>query len=93
MPDFVPDPAGADYVYVQLADFLEGEIGAGRLPVGARLSSEDEMVQIYSVSLSTIRRALAVLRERGLVRTVPVKGTFVTERPAPGSGGGAAAAP
>ena len=73
----MPDPTSDKYVYAQLAEYLSGEIAAGRLPVGAKLLAEDEMVGAYGVSLSTIRRALGILRERGEVRTVPVKGTFV----------------
>jgi GntR family transcriptional regulator len=77
VPEFVPDPTSDKYVYAQLAEYLSAEIAAGRLPIGARLLAEDEMVETYGVSLSTIRRALTVLRERGEVRTVPVKGSFV----------------
>ncbi|WP_205629243.1 winged helix-turn-helix domain-containing protein [Jiangella muralis] len=81
MPDFVPDHTADVYVYVQLADFLVDEIRAGRPPAGGRFLGEDEMVGEYGVSLTTVRRALAVLRDRGVVRTVPVKGTFVIGPP------------
>ncbi|SEF14176.1 GntR family transcriptional regulator [Jiangella alba] len=81
MPEFVPDYTSDTTVYVQLADFLADEIRAGRPSAGGRLPGENEMVGIYGVSLTTIRRALGVLRERGVVRTVPVKGTFVIGPP------------
>ena len=32
----------------------------------------------YAVALMTARRAIKDLRDRGLVRTLPSKGTFVT---------------
>jgi DNA-binding GntR family transcriptional regulator len=35
------------------------------------------MTDIYQVSIGTVRRAVRELRERGLVATLPAKGTFV----------------
>ncbi|MDK1346177.1 winged helix-turn-helix domain-containing protein [Streptomyces sp. 378] len=65
------------YEYVKLADRLAAEIKAGRPPVGGRLPGEREMTEIYKVSLGTVRRAVRELRERGLVATLPIKGTYV----------------
>ncbi|WP_069815124.1 GntR family transcriptional regulator [Streptomyces sp. TP-A0874] len=65
------------YEYVKLADRITEEIQSGALPKGARLPGEREMVEIYGVSIGTVRRALALLRERGTVATLPAKGTFV----------------
>lgn len=78
--DFDPDPELPGYVYVRLADHLEHEIASGKLAAGARLASASEMAETYGVALGTVRRALDVLRERGLIRTWPAKGSFVTER-------------
>lgn len=71
-----PEPIG--YVYVRVADQVEQEIRAGRLPYGARLPNERDMGTQYGVAPGTIRRAVQELRERGLVVTLPNKGTFVT---------------
>jgi len=65
------------YLYVELADRIAAEIKAGRPPVGGRLPGEREMTEIYGVSIGTVRRALAELRSRGLVATLPIKGTYV----------------
>jgi DNA-binding GntR family transcriptional regulator len=65
------------YVYVQVADQVEAEIRAGRLPIGARLPNERDLGAQYGVAAGTARRAVAELRERGLVVTLPNKGTFV----------------
>lgn len=65
------------YVYVQVADRVEAEIRDGRLPRGARLPNERAMGQEYGVAPGTARRAVQELRERGLVVTLPNKGTFV----------------
>jgi DNA-binding GntR family transcriptional regulator len=66
------------YVYVQVADRVEREIREGRLPHGARLPNERAMGAQYGVAPGTARRAVQELRERGLVVTLPNKGTFVT---------------
>ncbi|UGY93139.1 GntR family transcriptional regulator [Streptomyces gobiensis] len=75
-----PDPASHVYVYVQVADHIAGQIASGRLPMGARLSGERELAEQYGVALLTVRRALTEPRERGLVITVPAKGTFVVKQ-------------
>ena len=79
MPPYVPGMSGdlPQYVYVQVADQVEAEIRSGRLPVGARLPNERDMGAQYGVAPGTARRAVAELRERGLVATLPNKGTFV----------------
>jgi DNA-binding GntR family transcriptional regulator len=65
------------YVYMQVADKVEAEIRAGRLPVGARLPNERDMGAQYGVAPGTASRAVRELRDRGLVVTLPNKGTFV----------------
>lgn len=65
------------YVYVRVADQVEAEIRAGRLPHGARLPNERDMGAQYGVAPGTARRAVQELRDRGLVVTLPNKGSFV----------------
>jgi GntR family transcriptional regulator len=50
------------------------------LPPNTRLPGELDLADEYKVSLGTIRRATVELRERGLVVTVPAKGTFVVAK-------------
>ncbi|MDX3579013.1 winged helix-turn-helix domain-containing protein [Streptomyces sp. FL07-04A] len=69
------------YVYVQVADQVEADIRAGRLSVGARLPNERDMGTQYGVAAGTARRAVQELRDRGLVVTLPNKGTFVVTPP------------
>jgi GntR family transcriptional regulator len=68
---------GPVYIYVQLADHIAALIESGELRSGARLPNEGEMMEEYGVALSTVRRTLVELRDRGLVVTVPAKGTYV----------------
>lgn len=35
------------------------------------------MTEVYGVSIGTVRRAVALLRDRGVVATLPAKGTFI----------------
>ncbi|MEV4448505.1 winged helix-turn-helix domain-containing protein [Streptomyces mirabilis] len=69
------------YVYLRVADLVEADIRSGKLPVGARLPNERDMGAQYGVAPGTARRAAKELRERGLVVTLPNKGTFVVEPP------------
>ncbi|MFF8589904.1 GntR family transcriptional regulator [Streptomyces sp. NPDC015220] len=69
------EPIG--YVYVRVADQVEAEIRSGRLPKGARLPNERDMGAEYGVAPGTARRAVQELRDRGLVTTLPNKGTYV----------------
>jgi GntR family transcriptional regulator len=75
------DPKGPDLVYTMIADDIAAQIQVSRLIPGQRLPAEHELAAEYGVARMTVRRAMRELRERGLVRTVTGKGTFV-ERPA-----------
>lgn len=68
-------------MYLRVADLVEADIRSGKLSVGARLPNERDMGSLYGVAPGTARRAVAELRERGLVVTLPNKGTFVVEQP------------
>jgi len=86
IPPFEPRPTA--YLYEQVADHLALRIEAGRqdgrppgsLPPGARLAGERDLADEYGVALGTARRAIQELRDRGLVVTLPAKGTFVVEQ-------------
>jgi GntR family transcriptional regulator len=71
------DRDGRDPAYLQLADILTGQIRSGALPAGRTIPSEKTLIQEYGLSRGTVRKAVAVLRERQLVDTVPQRGTFV----------------
>jgi len=77
VPPFDPDAGPPGYVYMAVADHIAARITAGELPAGARLPGERELAVEYQVALTTGRRAIQELRERGLVITLPAKGTYV----------------
>lgn len=66
-----------EYVYVQLADVIAERIGRGELVPGERLPSEVELADEYGIARLTARRAVRLLVERGLVKTLSGKGSFV----------------
>ncbi|MFE5901119.1 GntR family transcriptional regulator [Streptomyces sp. NPDC056488] len=65
--------------YRQIAADLTAEIKRGDLAPGRPLPSEKELTELYGVARETARRALAVLREQGLIYTVTGRGSYVTE--------------
>jgi len=74
------DPHGPKLIYVQVADDIEARITSGELRPGARLPAERDLAVEYGVAYDTVRRAAALLRERGLIVTVIGRGTFVAEK-------------
>jgi DNA-binding GntR family transcriptional regulator len=71
------DPNKIAYVYMQVADHIAARIASGDLSPGARLPGERDLGAEYGVAYLTARRAVRELRDRGLVITLPAKGTFV----------------
>ena len=67
----------AELAYVRVADDIAARIASGELKPGARLRSERDLAEYYGVAYGTVRHAMKVLRERGLIDTVHGRGTFV----------------
>jgi GntR family transcriptional regulator, phosphonate transport system regulatory protein len=61
----------------QVADGIERDIADGRFAAGERLPGETDIADTYRVNRHTVRRALAALAERGLVRAERGSGTYV----------------
>lgn len=68
------------YEWQRVAADIEERIAIGQLPPGSMLMGERAMAEDYGVAISTIRRAVRDLRDRGLVVTLPAKGTYVAQR-------------
>jgi len=76
----VIDPLSPTPVYVQVADELQRRIESGDLQPNRPIPSETAIRQEFGVARGTARRAVELLRERGLVFTVPHRGTYVSPR-------------
>lgn len=68
-----------DLAYVVVADDIARRIASGELAPGTRLRSERDLAEIYGRAYGTIRKAMELLRERGLIRTVHGRGTYVAQ--------------
>lgn len=71
------DHAAPEYVYKQLAAVLRAKIESGEFPPRSRIPSLRQLEAEYDVAPMTVRRAIAVLVDEGLVVTYPGRGTFV----------------
>lgn len=71
------DPDSALPLYAQVESFLAGEITNGTFPPGSQLPNEDELIEQYGVSRTTIRQTIQNLIRRQLVEIRRGKGTFV----------------
>lgn len=66
-------------LWLQIAETLEAEIRDGLIDRGSRLPTEAELAARFGVNRHTLRRAIAHLGQRHLVRATPGRGTFVAE--------------
>ncbi|MEV7804951.1 GntR family transcriptional regulator [Microbispora sp. NPDC088329] len=73
------DHDGDTHVYIQLADVIAERITSGVLRPRRPIPSEAQLVQEFGVARETVRKAVSILRDRGLVYTVPARGSFVRD--------------
>ncbi|MFD6159182.1 GntR family transcriptional regulator [Nocardia sp. NPDC060256] len=67
--------------YVTIAADYARQIRTGALPAGTQLRSLTELMARHEVSKIVIIQAMQLLERQGLVRSVPRRGTFVTDHP------------
>ncbi|MFC4515384.1 GntR family transcriptional regulator [Streptomyces ehimensis] len=65
--------------YERIADDIREQIRAGQLPPGDRLPAETSLADQYGRSVPTIREALRLLRDEGLIEKQHGRGTFVRQ--------------
>ncbi|TDR82979.1 phosphonate metabolism transcriptional regulator PhnF [Paludibacterium purpuratum] len=66
-------------VWRQIENTLAEEIAGGSLRAGEQLPTELQLAERFGVNRHTIRRAMATLVERGLLRIEQGRGTFVQD--------------
>lgn len=69
------DPQSPDWPRVQVAGRIREQIAAGEL--GPKLPSHMDLADQLGVAPRTVQRALEILRDEGLIYSVPGRGTFV----------------
>ncbi|MGW2206341.1 GntR family transcriptional regulator [Streptomyces sp. NPDC001774] len=72
------DPRSA---YAQVADDLRNQIAHGMLKAGQRLEGNAKLAERYGVAAMTVRHALDILRDEGLIVSQQGRGTFVASDP------------
>jgi GntR family transcriptional regulator len=75
------DPASDRAVYKQIADHLRAAIAQGRLREGDQLPSEAQLMTHYGVARMTVRNALRLLQDQGLIDAEHGRGVYVRARP------------
>jgi DNA-binding GntR family transcriptional regulator len=68
--------------YRQIADILRDRIESGEIPPGRRIPSLTELEQEFTVARDTLRKAVQVLKDEGLVETVSGMGIYVRDKAA-----------
>ncbi len=63
-------------LYLQLAAILRAQIASGELSADDPVPSESQLEKTHRVSRVTVRKAIEVLRNEGLVYTLPQRGTY-----------------
>ena len=66
-------------LYINVYDELLLQITKGEYPVGSQLPSEPDLARKLGVSRATLRQALVLLQDDGMVRNIRGKGNFVLE--------------
>lgn len=67
-------------LYFEVIDFLLEDIKSGQYPPGSKLPSEDQLAREFSVSRVTLREALRVLEDYGVIVRRHGSGTFVLDK-------------
>lgn len=74
------DLDGPEAIFKQLAAILEKRIADGTYEPKRRIPSEAELRAEFDVSRTTVRAAVEILKDRGLVEPVQGKGVYVVEQ-------------
>jgi GntR family transcriptional regulator len=62
----------------QIAAWIRDKIDSGELRPGQRIPSETDIMGEFGVARTTSRRAVAYLRNQGLIVTVQARGSYVS---------------
>jgi GntR family transcriptional regulator len=71
------DPLDAMPVYRQIAAIIRDRIISGEIPARRAIPSEKQMMGEYGAARETVRKAVRVLRDEGLVEIVQGRGAYV----------------
>lgn len=64
--------------YQELIEHIHELISDGQLQPGQRMPSENELAASFGISRETVRKAVGILEEQGIVRRVKGSGTYIS---------------
>lgn len=65
--------------YLELVNWIRKQIEDGELSPGEKLYSENELSDMFSLSRQTVRHAISVLEQEGVLNRVQGSGTYINE--------------
>ena len=65
--------------YIEIVDWIKKKIENGELTIGNRIYSENELVAIFGVSRQTVRHAISILCNEGLLERRRGSGTYISK--------------
>ncbi|MCF8487045.1 MAG: GntR family transcriptional regulator [Rhodobacteraceae bacterium] len=71
---------GALPLYLQISELLIRDVASGRLMDGERLPPEREMAASLGIAVGTLRQALKVLVDKGLIDSIQGSGNYIRAR-------------
>ncbi|MHC4885970.1 MAG: GntR family transcriptional regulator, partial [Planctomycetota bacterium] len=69
----------SDFIYQRIADAMEARIRSGEYAPGTRLPTDAAQAREHGVNQLTVRKAMLILQEKGLVERRQGRGTTVIE--------------
>ena len=67
-------------MYIQVASVLRSRIQTGQWSAGEKISTLEELEREFEVARVTVRQAVDILREEGLLQARQGLGTFVSKK-------------
>ena len=65
--------------YMELVEWIKEQIFLKNLLLGQKIYSENELKELFGVSRQTVRHAIGVLEQEGIVRRVKGSGTYIND--------------
>lgn len=69
-----------NFLYMNIYDDLKKKIEEHIYEEGTKIPSDEELKNKFGVSMITVKKALSMLKDEGLLQRIPGVGTFVKER-------------
>jgi len=77
----VLERSGIVPIYLQLVEWMRGQIVGGHWPAGYKLTAEADLAQDLALARGTVRKAIEALIAEGLLMRTHGRGTYVTPEP------------